>query len=318
MPEPSREFLRELLRQARITGPKLDDLVARALDPDYWRGLVPDCHIESAAAALEFAPVDHAAVDTANRSEKTEGYFHLPGILPLDGVRRLNAAIDAVTAAGWPPAFLFMFDEGWQCARLPGAIRVAEAILGPGFRQIPHVWAHVVQPAGGSAGWSPHVDGDPIRCLTVWVGLTPSTLDNGCMHVVPASVTRSLPDLTARFRASHSQFSRAEVSSLLHASRALVTEPGDALGWGFDVIHWGGFARQSAQERRALSFEYVAADQQRSGDAFATVGIDTLPAFDDRLRVVAADIAAYTTFEPMVDRFVGVAGAITKHLEPRG
>ena len=318
MPEPSREFLRELLRQARITGPKLDELVARALDPDYWRGLVPDCHIESAAAALELAPVDHAAVDVAIRSEKSEGYFHLPGILPLDGVRRLNAAIDAVTAAGWPSAFLFMFDEGWQCARLPGAIRVAEAILGPGFRQIPHVWAHVVQPSDGAAGWSPHVDGDPIRCLTVWVGLTPSTLDNGCMHVVPASVTRSLPDLTARFRASHSQFSRAEVSSLLHATHALVTEPGDALGWGFDVIHWGGFFRCGGEERRALSFEYIAADQEPRSDDLALVEIGTLPTFADRLRFVSAAIAAYPKFEAMVDRFVGVAEAITKHLERHG
>jgi hypothetical protein len=318
MPAPTREVFRQLLRDARITGPQLDDTVARALDRDYWRALVPGCHIESPASALEFSPADDAVIEAAVRAERLDGYFRLPGVLAPDGVRRLNAAIDAVIGAGWPPSFLFMFDEAWQSARSPAARRVVESILGPGFRQIANVWAHVVRPAAGSAGWSPHLDGDPGRRLTIWLGLTASTLDNGCMHVVPRSVTQSMADLMARFGQAHSQFSRAELTALLHATHALVTAPGDALGWGFDVIHWGGYVREGGGGRRALSFEYTAADGGPGAGDGSTVSMETLPAFEDRLRTVAAGITWYAKFEPIVERFAEVAAAIAKHLEPPG
>jgi len=192
--------------------------------------------------------------------------------------------------------------------------RVLEAVLGRGFLQIAHVWAHVVQPVAGATGWAPHVDGDPGGRMTVWMGLTESTLDNGCMHVVPRTASAVSPDLTERFRLKDTTFTRWEVASLLHATHALEAAPGDALGWGFDVIHWGGYARRHGSERRGLSFEYMAADQQPGGFDASLIPMDVLPPFDKRVRIVAKSVVAYKKFEPLIDRFSDVASEITARL----
>ncbi len=318
MPAPNREFLLQLISDARIKGPQLEETVARVLDASYWRELVPDFHIGDSGSSLECAPLNSDLIDAAALAERQDGYFRLPGVIAPAGVQRLNHAIDAVVSAGWPAAFVFMYDEAWQSARSPAASRVLEAVLGRGFRQICHVWAHVVKPVVGSTGWHPHVDGDPGRRMTVWIGLTAATLDNGCMHVVPRDATLSSSDLIPRFRVSDSQFSRTEVASLLHATHALVASPGDALGWGFDVIHWGGFARRAGEERRGLSFEYIAADQQPGDNDGPLVDMGVLPLFEDRLRFVASGVLVYRKFEPIVDRFADVARAIKTRLEPPG
>lgn len=314
MPAPNREFLMQLLSDARIKGPQLEDAVSRALDPNYWRGLVPNLHIENLDASLEFALMDPAAIDDAVRAVRVDGYFRLPGVIAPAGVRRLNDAIDTLVAAGWPASFVFIYDEAWQSGRSPGVRRMLESVLGPGFRQIRHVWAHVVHPVAGATGWAPHVDGDPGGRMTVWMGLTPATLDNGCMHVVPRNVTAASPDLVPRFRLNGSQFTRTELVSLLHATHALEASPGDALGWGFDIIHWGGYARRAGSERRGFSFEYIAADQERGSFDGPLVSMDSLPTFDDRVRTVAKSINAYRKFEPLIDRFADVANAIEARL----
>ena len=105
---------------------------------------------------------------------------------------------------------------------------------------------------------------------------------------------------------------------MLHATQALVASSGDALGWSFDVIHWGGVVRRAGDERRALSFEYIAADETPSAGEHEQVGMDVLPPFGDRLRAVAEGVVSYAKFEPRIDRFIDVAHEITKRLEPPG
>lgn len=267
---------------------------------------------------LEFAPVDQAAAANAARAQNTDGYFELPGAIPPNVVRRMNDAIDAVVAAGWPPAFVFVYDEAWLAARAPGLSQVLNAVLGPGYLQICHVWIHVVKAAAGATGWSPHTDGhansNPRGRLSVWIGLTDSTIDNGCMHVIPRRAAATPPDLLSRFHHRDAQFDRAEVASLLHAAHALVSAPGDALGWGFDIIHWGGPVRRAAHERRAFSFEFVSASVELEETDGAVIPNDTLPAFDARLRAVATGLIAYRRFEPIIDRFADVAHSIKDRL----
>lgn len=313
MPQPPRDVLDQLLKDARITGPRLEKLVNCALDVHYWRALSPDLHVED-AAPMEVASVAGAAIDESARALRDRGYFRLAGVIAPDGVRRLNAAIDAVTRAGWPASFVFMYDEAWHAARSPAVRRLLVGLLGPGFLQIRHVWAHVVEPVAGASGWSPHVDGDGRGRLTVWMALSDATLENGCMHVVPRDVTAALPGLIERFGTDHSQFSRAEVVSLLHGTHALVAAPGDALGWGFDVIHWGGVARRAGQARRSLSFEYIAANERPTDTDGPLSSMDVLPSFADRLRSVATAVTSYRKFEPLVDRFADVAREIVARL----
>jgi ectoine hydroxylase-related dioxygenase (phytanoyl-CoA dioxygenase family) len=318
MPAPTRESLLQLLKDARIQGAELDTFVARATDADYWRALAPDCRIEREDSAIEFGEASRGAVDGAILELQRNGYFRLPGLLGGSAIRRLNAAIDAVRDAGWPASFLFVYDEAWLAARSPAAARVLESALGPGFRQICHVWTHAVKPEPGATGWSPHVDGDGGRRMTLWVALTPATPDNGCMHVVPANAVRQSPDLIRRFGTDFSQFTRPEVTSLLHATHALTASPGDAFGWGFDVIHWGGTVRSAGTERRALSFEFIAADQEPAEGEERQTAMATLPPFNERLRAVASGIVTYTKFEPRVDRFADVAAEMAKRLRPPG
>jgi ectoine hydroxylase-related dioxygenase (phytanoyl-CoA dioxygenase family) len=319
MPEPSREFLLQLVSESRIKGSQLDELTRSALDASYWRRLVPDFHVGGDASPIECAPLVASDVEAAIRTQAYDGYFRLNGVIAPEGVRRLNAAINAVVDAGWPPSFVFMYDEAWQSARSPALTRVIESVLGPGFHQICHVWAHVVKPVIGASGWSPHTDGhtdtSPAGRMSAWVGLTEATLDNGCMHVIPRRAVSSTPDLLARFQQRDGQFARPEVSQLLQSTHALVTSPGDALGWGFDVIHWGGVVRRVDHERRGFSFEYIAAGEEPDHKDGIVSSMETLPPFEDRLRSIATALIAYRRFEPIVDRFADVAKAIQTHLE---
>lgn len=321
MPEPTREFLLQLLSDARISGPELDQRVSHALDADYWRRLVPDFGVCGADSTLEFAPVDAGEVSDAVRSQQEDGYFRVRGVLAPKAVSRLNRAIDAVVSAGWPASFVFMYDQAWQAGRSPGLAPVVEAALGPGYRQIRHVWAHVVKPVAGAAGWSPHTDGyseEQHGRMSVWLGLTDATLDNGCMHAVSRRATASSPSAISRFREVGAQLFRAEVVSMLHAAHALVTSPGDALGWDFDIIHWGGVVRRTGPERRGFSFEYIAAGEPMDPKEGLATPMDALPSFDVRLSTLATSVLAYRRFEPILERFAGVAEAVKKHLEPPG
>jgi hypothetical protein len=321
MPEPSREFLLQLLSDARIKGPELDDRVRRALDVDYWKRLVPDFGVCSPDSILETARPDAGEINDAVRSQKEDGYFRVRGVLTPKAVRRLNDAIDAVVAAGWPPSFVFIYDQAWQAGRSPGLAPVIESAIGSGYRQIRHVWAHVVRPVAGAAGWSPHTDGyseEQHGRMSVWLGLTDATLDNGCMHAVSRRATGSSPGVIARFREAGAQLFRVEVVSMLHGTHALETSPGDALGWDFDIIHWGGVVRRTGPERRGFSFEYIADGEPMEPKEGLATPMDSLPPFEIRLSTLATSALAYRRFEPILERFASVAEAIKKHLEPPG
>src|SRR5262249_58094823 len=97
----------------------------------------------------------------------------------------LNGAVDAVRTAGWPPVFAFVYDEFWSLVRIPAITTLLSATLGRGFRQIPHVWVHVVPPIEGGRGWTPHVDGYQNDRISVWLALSDATVENECMHLVP-------------------------------------------------------------------------------------------------------------------------------------
>src|SRR5207249_8180516 len=85
-------------------------------------------------------------------------------------------------------------DEFWTIARTQSLKRLLTALLGSGYVQDSVVWTYYVIPRRGSAGWPPHVDGNGEQRVTVWIPLSDSTLENGCMHVVPRNlVPDSLP-----------------------------------------------------------------------------------------------------------------------------
>jgi hypothetical protein len=297
---------RQLLDDATLKGDELDRRVANAVDRSYWRRVSPAAHIEDPSASLLFEPADDAAIAAAIAAIRLDGIFHLDRVVTPETVTRLNALVDTVTAQGWPPAFVFVYDEPWLAARSPAAMRLAREALGPGFGQISRPYVNIVQSHQGAHGWTPHVDGEHGGRLTTWLPLTEVTLYNGCMHAVPRTFTA--PGVYQRFQGDGT-FTKAEVMRLLQGTRALPAAAGDILGWPFDIIHWGG-PQVSGVERRSLSFEFIGAHEHADAHELPVLDVESLPPFELRVRLVGRSLERFQEFEPTLARFAPLAGAL--------
>jgi len=301
-----------LLDGAQMPEPEVARRLALARDADYWRRLVPGLSLDAPEIADPFAAsrptaTDEAETDRAIAQFRDDGYFQALPLLADQDVEALNRAIDGVAADGWPSVFAWMFDAYWRCARLPRLARILDAQLGAGYRQIQHIWTHVVPAVEGSGGWPPHFDGFAGGRASVWIALTDATLENGCIHVVPP---RLLP---AAFRTAKvdGSLSTADVVQALRSVRALPARAGTALGWGFDVYHWGGTCVRSSSARRAISLEFVAASQTPAQDETPLISLTgPLPDFATRLRLISRAILAYEKFEPGLVRLRPIAEAL--------
>lgn len=118
---PTNEIFEEMLAQARIKPADVAGRVARARDVAYWRSLAPALTIggrgpEERSANGVDADVLQAADDLAR-----DGVFYLANAIERAHVDAACSAVDAVTAARWPPLFAFVYDEVWRAARAPGS-----------------------------------------------------------------------------------------------------------------------------------------------------------------------------------------------------
>jgi ectoine hydroxylase-related dioxygenase (phytanoyl-CoA dioxygenase family) len=194
-----------------------------------------------------------------------------------------------------------LYDEVWLLPRTPSLRRLVESQLGPGYAQIPAVWCHYVAPVRKTSGWPPHCDGygrdDRGGRFTLHVPVTEATLENGCMYLVP----RDLLPVGVNV-------GDADTRTVLQASRALPAQPGEVLGWSFDVLHWGSAASgDTEQPRVSLSFELIAADAEPVPDETPLVPMDGLPPFEDRLRFVLLGVLRYAQFEPKLAAYQRLA-----------
>lgn len=276
--------------------------VERARDVKYWQSLSPQIHIGD-AAALDAAPISSTALDRCAQAFHRDRYFQSPRLFGSASLQRLNTIIDAVMGAGWPAVFAIVADEFWQCARMPAIAEIVESRIGES-RQALQLWIHVVPAVDRAGGWMPHFDGMRDERVTVWIALTDATLDNGCMYLVPPD---SLPasmktmDLEARI-------AMPDVMSTLHGARALPVDAGAAIGWDFDVLHWGGRTARPESSRRAMSLVFVGASQTPHADEEPLLPLTgELPPFEMRLRAIARAITLYGEREPMARRFTPVA-----------
>lgn len=288
----------ELARASQLSERDVDARLERVRDATYWQSLSPSIRIGS-LTAIEDLPVDPAVQARCHRFFNDERYFETPVLLAASTLEHLNGVIDGVTAAGWPAEFALVDDAFWLCARLPAMRALVEARLGKGYRQIPHLWLHVVRKVDGAGGWPPHFDGFRPNRISVWLALTEATTTNGCMFVVPP---KSLPDTFRTLKIE--TLPTLDVIRAMHATRALPVEAGASLGWDFDVFHWGGRAVQPGLERRALSMEFMAATEMPGEDELPLFDPDApLPPLDVRLKVIGIGLATYSKREPLAARF---------------
>lgn len=306
MQELPAALARQLLSDTRLSVAETEERLRLAWDADYWRRLAPDLRVESDAVSDASADVSASAVDAAVRSLRDDSVYHVQAAISQAHIAVVNSAIDRVIGAGWPAVFAFVYDELWSCIRVPSVTSIASRLFGTGIGLIPKVWVHVVKPP--SAGWRPHVDGESEGRLTCWLALTEATIDNGCMYLLPRR--RSVPRLRERLAAGE-LFTGAELTTLLQGATPMPAAAGDAVGWTFDVVHWGGHARLGAPVRRSLSFEFIADNQTPDADEVPVLPlIGALPPFQFRIREIGRGMRTYRTFEPLLERFAGVAERI--------
>jgi hypothetical protein len=266
-----------------------------ALEASFWRALVPEM-----AAAEPSAPVaggqpwllDCSHLFANAKSDlHADGYCVLPPTSPQSAdertedemsrsrLNRLQLGARRLQALGWPPVFLFMFDDAWEV--LDGLWPVMRGILGEDCELDPSVFCWVARvgrgagrdaaqrteldgagatreeeedgrgaPAGSNFG-VPHrdftcldsiADGEP-RLLSTWVPLTPVTADNGCMLVVPRALDRHFSKRWAYAHmrpATKSVEGVTEVRFDLQAVRAVAPlRPGSVVAWNGNLVHWG-------------------------------------------------------------------------------
>lgn len=294
-----RDVVADILDKTEMTADELAERLERARDLAYWRTLSTDLSVDGNEPAPASVATD-TELRTAVAQFRTDRYFQTPPLLAATTLGSLNRAIDVVTAAGWPAVFALVYDGLWHCARQPAIGHVLESHFGAGYSQIPHVWIHVVPPVSGAVGWMPHFDGFRQARVSVWVALTDATVDNGCIHIVPPDV------LPPAFRTTdlETRLTMSDVLKAMHGTHALPVSAGAAVGWEFDVFHWGGRAVNPRGARRSMSMEFLAAGQAPEADETPLIGVEgPLPAFEERLRVVAIGLRAYAKREAASRRY---------------
>ncbi len=319
-PRPSPAAVaRDLFESARLRGTELETHLERAVSPDYWRTLAPTLSVAAADSRgpIAIEPPEPARRDEIVRRFGSEGYLKLERAVPTSAAAAMLAGVQAVDRAGWPPVFAWVYDELWQIARHPALVDLFSAILGPGYRQTPYLWTHIVARARGESGWAPHVDnnGDTLR-LTVWVALSNATTDEGCMHVVP--LDRVLPSSSGDWFEKPA-LAMGDVLALLQASRALPVLQGSILAWNARVVHWGSARQEAGDPRVSMSMELVGADAPPSvlSDTLAAGRADRLPSFEERLWVIANAIAEYHAIDCRAARHVTLAERLLERLRPK-
>ena len=302
----ARAIAAEMLAQVEATIPDayVQERARVAADPQYWLQLAPQMSI-AGAPRVHPRSVPAATLDAARRHFAAEGYFQTPPVLDPAELTCLNGAIDALGAAGWPSAFAWVFDEFWALARLPDVSDLLASQIGAGYSQIPHIWTHVVPATVGSGGWAPHVDGFGSGRASIWIALTDATLANGCMHVVSR---RRLPESFGARPLETARVALADAFRALQGVRALPVARGSALGWTFDVLHWGGTCLSPEGARRAISMEFIAADRAPDADETPLLPVSgAFPPFGDRLRMIATAVLEYEKFEAGLVRYRAIA-----------
>ena len=239
-----------------------DDLAALHLDiasQAFWRRHFPKLHIcETLDGALRdrivATPPRNVQLNAERMAE--DGYFQdrndtLVRLSPV-----LAEAVKTCKRLDIPPAFLFLFDEAWECFH--ALAPTLAQFLGSDFVMLPDFWVWHVDPKAQESGWTPHRDkgfmalgpnGEPLS-LTVWMPLTDAMPINGCMYMLPAG-------RDPVYGTTDDKNWQVDFPSI----RALPARPGDFLCWNQAVLHWGARSSRFAQDVRiSMAFEFQRAD----------------------------------------------------------
>jgi ectoine hydroxylase-related dioxygenase (phytanoyl-CoA dioxygenase family) len=264
----------------------------------FWLEHFPGLSIGTRLASGDLQQIEPQASVMQGWSERMreEGYLRGSSDTLKRLAPRLAEAVETFRALNIPSVFIFLFDEAWECFyALHPMLRL---ILGEPYYMLPDFWAWHVDPQRAEAGWGPHRErgrvtlkgnGEPVS-LSVWIPLTESVPDNGCIYLVPAN----RDPVYGTEKENNWKSENFELQSV----RALPAAPGDFLCWNQAVIHWGGGSSRFASDpRMSMSLEF----QSGKIAPFNEPLLPSLnnPSFAARLALVGQQILQYRHRYPL-------------------
>jgi Phytanoyl-CoA dioxygenase (PhyH) len=290
----------QMLKEVRLTGPKMTSLLERALDADYWRRLNPDFEICGTREKhlLEAQSISDSEAESVAAKFRIEGYFRTAPILSAEVAEKLCISVERLRVENWPPVFSFVYDAFWSVFRTPSLEGLLSVVLGPDFKQNSLIWTYYVSPRQESAGWRPHVDAGGSERVTIWIPLTDASVDNGCINVIPRNlVPDSLPDNFMQWQGVTTN----ELGQLLQVSRALPADAGSLLGWHHGLIHWGSRSHgTSTTPRISIAGEFLGNPAIPHRSELPLLNRMILPTFEQRVHMIGKAIIEYAKFEPLM------------------
>jgi len=177
---------------------------ARALDPEYWRALCPELHVDDEAftdsvRAMSDVGSGGFAQDVRARIIE-QGFVKIPREKlrwRTTNHRLLASAAMRLMQHGWNPTWLLAYDEAWAVAN-----EISKFVFDTTGNKLNHdalLW-HVGINDRSPTAFSPHRDRQPddahrtfredgtAMYATAWVPLTDATPQNSCLFFVPAPI----------------------------------------------------------------------------------------------------------------------------------
>lgn len=268
----------------------MDDGIAeneKFLSPAFWmqfsRGLTiaDDCRQATIAARYQRSIVTSGTAhpQDAQRLLHDRGFCAVEA-LDWNGVgvdlAAISATMENLKANGWPPVFVFMFDEAWRLCEALFEImapliqddRVLLEASVYGWALDKQDGSPAQEKVGGNFG-TPHRDSSFSNChlhdgsssiLSVWIPTVDVDIENGCMYVIPRErdVYFDKSEDPAHLNPLLKGFPYADV-------RPLPGKAGTVFVWHPNTIHWGSACSAYAPEsRKSIAMAFRLSEERRA------------------------------------------------------
>jgi hypothetical protein len=242
---------------------------------------------------VNFFELDKESIELSKTRLITEGYIQLPKLHWEDWFLNVREGIKYLKNLNIPVPFIFMFCEPWMMHSQLS--RVVESLFGEEYCLLPEFWAWHVDPNNEDAGWGPHRDkgrwslyenGKP-KSLTLWIPLTDATIENSCMHLIPANRDSS-------YQLEEWKKELIDLQNIV----ALPVKAGTPLIWNSNVIHWGSKSLpRNTSPRISVAFEVQITKMEPFNKP--TMGPLEIPNFENRLKLICKQILQYSHLYPL-------------------
>jgi len=236
------------------------------------------------------------------------GYGRLHGLCWKDAgvpVEALAQLMDRLKQHGFPPVFVFMYDQAWLLwERLFDIMAVVMDEVDVELDASVFAWA--LQPTGqpgaiGNNFGRPHRDDSYEEChtdtgkpstISVWMPLVPVSTTNGCMYVVPSDCD---PLFSQSMHPLHMSPDKQMPWSHI---RPLPAAPGEVLLWHGNLIHWGAACDSDEQQPRKSIASAFMLPGSSEVPTISRMQLQAGLSLTSRLRLVLRALLTYEHWHP--------------------